>query len=486
MSDELLVYPSLPPDLERGLDWRSLKYFGAGAIMASVTIGSGETLFASRAGALFGYSLLWCFVAGALMKGIQVYGATRYIVLTGEHPMTHWAHLPGPKGWVPILMGALCIFCFPFWLAGLPLMLGTILNWVFGVTGTEGQMWLAVRLWATLSIVVAVTLVWLESYEFLERAQVLIVGTLLGCLLVATFVAQPDWLSALVGALVPQVPDYPPWVAAKYPNLAANPPWVEVITCLGALGGGTYDYVGYVGFLREKRWGAIGVRRNAHPLNAPAPSMPLPIDAGIDNRTRGKRWLLPAQIDTGISFVAVLVFTICFVVLGARFLHMRELAPAEGELFNHQAQFLTELHPSLLYVYQLGIFMAFFGTIYGAYEIYARTAHECFLPVSRKIRELPFERFRRAVVLYCAVFGLLLLWTLPMNPDDIVRPAAILGGVFACGLWCLAMLWTDRRFLPPALQMPLLLRLLTAVSGVVLTLLGAKGIWDYLVNLVGG
>lgn len=480
MSDEPLVYPSLPADLERGLSWRSLKYFGAGAIMASVTIGSGETLFASRSGALFGYTLLWCFVAGAVMKGVQVYGATRYIVLTGEHPMTHWAHLPGPKGWVPIVMGTLCVVCFPFWLSGLPLMLGTILNWVFGISGTEEQLWLAVRLWATLTIIVAVTLVWLESYAFLERAQVLIVGTLLGCLLVATFVARPDWLSVLVGAVTPRVPEYPAWVVAKYPKFAANPPWVEVITCLGALGGGTYDYVGYVGFLREKRWGAIGVRHGAHQFDSAEPRMPLAIDTGAENARRGKRWLLPAQIDTGVSFLSVLIFTICFVVLGARFLNSRELVPAEGELFNHQAQFLTELHPSLLYVYQLGIFMAFFGTIYGAYEIYARTAYECFLPVSRRLRQMPFEMFRRGVVLYCAVFGLLLLWTLPMSPDDIVRPAAILGGVFACGLWCLAMLWTDHRFLPAPLKMPGGLWWSTLISGIALTLLGAKGIWDYL------
>src|SRR3972149_864102 len=101
MPEGPIVYPPLPPDPEPRLWWHSLKSFGAGAIVASVTIGSGETLFASRSGALFGYTLIWCFVIGAVMKGVQVYSATRYMVLTGEHPMTHWAHLPGPKGWVP-------------------------------------------------------------------------------------------------------------------------------------------------------------------------------------------------------------------------------------------------------------------------------------------------------------------------------------------------------------------------------------------------
>ena len=68
--DKKISYRPLTEDLEARPSLRSLKYFGAGAIMASVTIGSGETLFASQAGALFSYTILWCFVGGALMKGV--------------------------------------------------------------------------------------------------------------------------------------------------------------------------------------------------------------------------------------------------------------------------------------------------------------------------------------------------------------------------------------------------------------------------------
>ena len=155
MADRAIVYPPLPKDLQRGLSWRSLKYFGAGAIVASVTIASGETLFGSRAGAVFGYSLLWCFVAGALMKGVQVYSAMRYMVLTGEHPMTHWAHLPGPRNWVPITIGVLSLVCFPFWQSGLPLMLGNIVNWIVGVDSANPNYWLWARASATVAIVIS-------------------------------------------------------------------------------------------------------------------------------------------------------------------------------------------------------------------------------------------------------------------------------------------------------------------------------------------
>ncbi len=479
MSEPQLRFRPLTDDLRHGLSWRSLKYFGAGAILASVTIGSGETLFASRGGAVFGYSILWCFVAGAIMKGIQVYGATRYMVLTGEHPMTHWAYLPGPKNWVPITMALLNLICIPFWQAALPLMLGkSILNWIFHIEGTPEHLLFVGRLWGTLAILIAVLLMWLQSYEWLEKAQTVTIGLLLSCVCAAVLAVQPDWLAAFLGMVTPSIPEYEPWIAEKFATIARVPPWVEVCTYLGAIGGGTYDYLGYVSCLREKAWGAIGLAHDQHAIATQAPSKPIRIDLSEENLVRGRRWLLPVQIDTCVGFFSVLVFAVCFVLLGARVLHPQQLVPEGEQLLTHQAVFLTNMHPSLLFVYQLGVFTAFFGTIYGSYEIFFRAAFECLLPISPRLRKVPFNLFRRRMVLYCASLGLLLLWTLD-DPVKMITPAAILGGVFTCGLWCLAMLWTDRQFIPKPLRMPLLLRVLTFASGVVMTVLGTKALWDY-------
>ena len=284
-------------DLQRGLGWRSLKYFGAGAVVASVTIASGESLFAARCGALFGYAFLWCFAAALVMKGVQVYSAGRYMVLTGEHPMTHWAYLPGPKNWVPITIALLSLFCFPFWQAGLPLMLGNILNWVFGIPETNPQFWLYARSWATLSILVSVALVLFESYAFLEKAQTVIVGLLLGSMLAAVFAARPDWMAVLFGMFTPAIPRYEDWMLMADPAIANRPPWVEIVTCVGAVGGGTYDYLGYIGLFREKGWGAIGLNHGKYQIDTQRPSMPISIDTGDENIRRGRRWLLPSQVD---------------------------------------------------------------------------------------------------------------------------------------------------------------------------------------------
>ena len=47
-----------------------LMLFGPGAIIASLTIGAGELIFSARAGALFGYRLLWFFALILLLKWV--------------------------------------------------------------------------------------------------------------------------------------------------------------------------------------------------------------------------------------------------------------------------------------------------------------------------------------------------------------------------------------------------------------------------------
>ena len=80
----------------------ALRYFGPGAIIASLTIGSGESILASREGAVFGYAVLWAVVVGCFAKGALVYASNRYITLTGEHPMRRFARvMPGPARLVP-------------------------------------------------------------------------------------------------------------------------------------------------------------------------------------------------------------------------------------------------------------------------------------------------------------------------------------------------------------------------------------------------
>ena len=146
-------------------------------------------------------------------------------------------------------------------------------------------------------------------------------------------------------------------------------------------------------------------------------------------------------------------------------LHPRHLVPSGFDLLTEQAAFLVQAGQSpamqwfLGWVYRLGVFFAFFGTIYGAFELYMRTMRECFVALFPRLRPVPIHKFRVATTLWCGVPGLLLLWLTNKDPVELLTPPIIVSSTVVCGVWCFAMLWADRVALPEELQMRLPLRL---------------------------
>src|ERR671914_2078416 len=138
---EAIRIPEPPENLRGRMSvGTALAYFGPGAIVASLTIGSGEVVFASRAGAVFGYAVLWALVAALVAKGALVYASNHYITVTGEHPMSRFAKIfPGPRGWFPILIGVLALASFPTFASGLSIALGTYLQQELGLG--NAQVW---------------------------------------------------------------------------------------------------------------------------------------------------------------------------------------------------------------------------------------------------------------------------------------------------------------------------------------------------------
>jgi Mn2+/Fe2+ NRAMP family transporter len=451
-----LDYPPLSPALSGG--WlRLLRVFGPGAIIASVTVGTGETIFAPRVGAIFGYAMLWVVALTVACKAVQVYTGARYLVLTGEHPMEAWARLPGPRAWVPALIGLVAVLSFPLWIAALADAISSLCLWITGVGG--GSPW-GRPLWGTGFIAAAMALGLVQTYGVVERVSTVLLALKVVFIFIAVMVVRPDWAAALWGLVAPRVPPYESWVGAGYPEVVGRSVWLEIAVLMGSVGGGVQDYVGYVGFLREKRWGAAGAA-------AGGPGR-LRLDA--ESVGRGRRWLRAPLFDTGFSFGSVLLMTACFMILGAAVLHPERQIPTDADLYSQQSQFLGLIHPTLVTVYKAGIFFSIFGVLYGAFELYARTAYEPLRAIWPR-RPWPLERLRPWVVLYSGLGGLTLLWTgwKTVTLASIVSP---LSGVLGCGLWCLAMLWVDRTQMPRSYRMSRALLALTLLSGLILTGIG--------------
>jgi hypothetical protein len=249
--------------------------------------------------------------------------------------------------------------------------------------------------------------------------------------------------------------------------MASRPPWVEAMTYAGIIGGSSTDYIAYLSFLREKKWGRIGAESSSE-------SLPL----SSEDANEGKLWLRAPRLDALFSFGLVALFSILFVVLGAILLSSRHLLPEGADLLTVQASFLTELHPALFPLYVAGILMVFLGAIYGCMELHTRALFECARAVSGRLASRPVEWFRRRVIAYALASGLLLIWT-DWDPVALLTPASLLGGLLACGLWCFTMLWADRRFAPSPLAMGAALRIALGIAGLLLSVFGLTAFYDY-------
>jgi Mn2+/Fe2+ NRAMP family transporter len=325
--EEAIRIPEPPESLRGRLSLgTALAFFGPGAIVASLTIGSGEVIFASRAGAVFGYAALWVVFIGLFSKAALVYAANHYITVSGEHPMSRFAKIfPGPRGWFPLLIGILAIASFPTFASGLSIGLGTYLQQLG---------WGNAQVWAIGLIVVAAGIAYLGGYEPLEKFQIAVVALLLVLVIASAFVTAPNLLGVL-GGLIPGPLAYEPWVAEKYPDVVARPVFVEIVTFVGALGGGMYDYVGYTGLLREKKWGLLG-HRDVDAIEDRIANLDrgaqIPLSERPEDVTNARQWVRAPLGDVALSFAALGIFTLVFIINGVTILNEQQQVPADENI----------------------------------------------------------------------------------------------------------------------------------------------------------
>jgi Mn2+/Fe2+ NRAMP family transporter len=451
-----VAYPPLPAEMTGG--WiRMIRVFGPGAVIASVTVGTGETIFSPRLGAIFGYQVLWIILVACVFKAVLVYTGARHLVLTGEHPMQAWARLPGPRAWFPALLGSVAVISFPLWVAALSDAVASLCVWITGLGAGSAS---GRPLWSTAIIVAAMTLSVIQTYNVVERVSTAFLSLKIFFILIAILVIGPDWTSVFAGFMTPRLPGYDSWVASGYPDIAREAPLFHLAVFLGVIGGGVQDYVGYVGMMREKHWGNAARNGAVFTLHLD--------DASI---LRGRQWLRAPLFDVICSFTCVLVLTSCFMILGAAVLHPTMQVPTDADLYSRQSRFLGLVHPSLVAVYKAGIFFAMFGAIYGTFELFARTAYEPLRAMwPARLRE--YSKVRLWITLYAGAGALLLLWT-GLKTVAIVKVTSPVSGVLGCGLWCLAMVWIDRAQLPKPYRMAPALLALTLATGIAMAAIGA-------------
>jgi glycerol uptake facilitator-like aquaporin len=499
------------PQLPRTLtDW--LLVFGPGAIIASLTIGTGELIFSTRGGALFGYHILFVFTIISLLKWGLVISTSRHMVLTGVHPYERMIELPGPRGWLPIALLLMMTVCMPIWISFHSGVLGNLTSWLTGTrnffNGGMDYVWGAGILFGVMLLTAA------GGYTLLERVQLFVVTALVLCAALTLVLYNPDWLQLIMG-VVPQPLSYPDWLSEKYPEIARHSVWVETTRYVGVIGGAGFDYLAYTSWLRAKSWGVLPGKATPAQLK----------EIAADPKHEVRKWINAPVVDCAISFGLVVGFSAVFVASGAMILGPEEVVPDEDSLLNLQARFVTGIHPLLLPLYVTGAFLTMLGTLYGTIEIACAIADEIVRSFFSEWTNQRAQRLRRGVLCWCAPLALSILgWlfvrqsapvevpkaqltsstaiddstsTIAAHEADsdgpantvvrknkprlllaILTPVNLFTGVLACGLVCVIVIWMDRRWLPAELQPSIWLTLMNVVSAAVFFGLGIKGYWD--------
>ncbi|HEO71468.1 MAG TPA: divalent metal cation transporter, partial [Candidatus Hydrogenedentes bacterium] len=157
---------------------------GPGLITASVVLGPGSIVSASRAGAEGGYRLLWLMVFAAFLMAVYTsMGARLGCALNGVTPLRH---VPRPLG---IVVGLSAFFvCAGFQFGnniGVSVAVST-------VTGTPGWIWPLVFTGACLVFLFAAK----QIYKALERMMMVLVAVM-----ICAFVANLFWTGVSVPAI---------------------------------------------------------------------------------------------------------------------------------------------------------------------------------------------------------------------------------------------------------------------------------------------
>lgn len=174
-----------------------LFFLGPGLILAIEASGESGITEVMRAGAEFGYALLWVILLALVFKFAFVQGIARFTVARGEQIFSGLRQIPGPRDW-EVWFISLLYFFEMLGFGAIALIAGYMVNFVIpGIPMT---------LTAFAILALALLVLWKESYERLEH-MVIAIAVLLFLALGYALLSLPFPGEAILAGLVPAIPE---------------------------------------------------------------------------------------------------------------------------------------------------------------------------------------------------------------------------------------------------------------------------------------
>lgn len=451
----LWSYPEAPPP-PRGL--AVLGVFGPGAILASATIGAGETILAVRAGAWAGYDLLWIVLVASFTKSfVLLYLLGRYAALSGDSVANRLMELPGPRGWLLVFILLADLVPAGAVFAAIAAPCGALITQHLGGDA---------RAWGIAFALVAILVAVAQKYDVLEKQQVVVCLVLLVCVVLSTLLVGPDLRRLLAGLFgIGRVPEVPDWAREAF---RGRPMALELGTVFGYAGNVAMGYLVYGEFVRQKGWGVFRA-----PVPPPPPDR-LPTDEA--NLRRARAGLRLMRGDLVLTATLIFAVTAAFMVAGAVVLHPIGQMPLGFDLLSRQAAIFERISPALIPVYYVAILLALWGTLNSVPEIYARVTHgfvRALFPA--RTEGLSYLAVLRGTGAYLALCAVPLLW-LRVQPQAMMDVVGLLSTNLGVALAFVAALWLDGR-LPAPLRAPRVLFAAGVVSSLIVFATTALSAW---------
>lgn len=411
-----------------------LKKIGPGAIVASATIGAGETVLAVRAGAWGGYSLLWLILLATITKSfLTLYMLGRYSAVSGQSVIEKLVDFPGPRGWLLWVILTLETLVAPLVFVVIAVPCGRIMSQVLSSWGVSlSYEWLAM-IFVSLAIGVGM----IQQYETLEKSQLIVCLILLVGTVTATILVGPDLKEIAKGFFrFGYLPSYPEWVP---PQVSSRSPLLEMAAVFGYAGSIPMNYLVYSNWILIKGW------------------------------TVKKTGLGPLRWDVGFNASLVLVVTGAFMVAGAAILSPLHRIPKGFDLLTEQAQIFGQISPMMIPLYYVTILTALWGTLNVLPDIYARGAHSFLRQLIPQTSNLQYRQVMTIFGLVMLVATWFLIWvgTTPIIMIDLV---ALFSTNLGVGLVCVAAVWLDWQ-LPTEKRSSRLLWWATVLSAIIINLM---------------
>jgi Mn2+/Fe2+ NRAMP family transporter len=455
---------------------RYMAFFGPAAILASVSVGAGETVLAVRTGAWSGYGLLWLVLLACLSKNLFLeYALGRYTLITGEFLGDAWTRVPGPRGWFLWFILVIEVAMAPFFVSAIAGACGGLMASIFGFGDP--------RLWGSFFALAAIGLGIGASFTKLEQQQVIICGILVVGTLIGALMSSPSLQEIVKGALsFGHIPHYPEWVKAD-PNFLERSKLLELATVFGYIGGSMALYVVYAHWAALHGWGMCSSPDIGEIRDLARHEGPIYLSPDKQEVKKANMHLTTIRWDIGVGALVLFFVSGAFVVAGAAVLHPRHLLPGGFVLLSHQKAIWEQLSPFMVPVYYITVLAALWGTLYALPELYARLCHEFLGALVESVRRTAYRKIFVYVGIYIGAVSIFVIWS-GMKPVTIMDVAAMISTNVGIMLICFGALWLN-ALLPRGYRMgkPALVGAIT--TAVILTIVSALSVSQMWAKYIG-